>query len=251
MYCSNCGRENDDQARFCTSCGAPLEAMSKGIASRGDMGTVVMLTPGVWTSFRNGWRQMFKYFLELFLIGIIAWIISIPSGAYGWLKFDAVATGVLGFFALLYGLLIVGPVNYGVSFAFLKAASGDKLEIADMFAGFRNYWNAVLANLLVGAIVIIGFILLIIPGIIFACKLAFTPYLVVDRKMDVIEAIKASWSMTRGHAWKVFFIGLLSIPIVIVGLVLFIIGIIPAIMWVSLTFASLYHAVDLSKAKAS
>jgi uncharacterized membrane protein len=194
---------------------------------------------------------MFKYFLELFLILIIGWVIGMPSGAYGWFQFDAVVAGIFGFFALLYGLLIVGPVNYGVSFAFLKAARGDKLEITDMFAGFRNYWNAVLANLLVGAIVFVGFILLIIPGIIFACKLAFTPYLVVDRKMEVIEAVKASWSMTSGHAWKIFFIGLLSIPIVIVGLILLIIGIIPAIMWISLTLASLYHAVSLSKAEAS
>jgi uncharacterized membrane protein len=194
---------------------------------------------------------MFKYFLELFLIGIIAWVISIPSGVTGWFDFGIVASGILGFFALFYGLLIVGPVNYGVSFAFLKAARGNKLEITDMFAGFRNYWNAVLANVLVGAIVFIGFILLIIPGIIFACKLAFTPYLVVERKMDVIEAIKASWSMTRGYAWKVFFVGLLAIPIAIVGLCLLLVGIIPAIMWISLAFASLYHAVSLSKVKAS
>jgi len=194
---------------------------------------------------------MFKYFLELLLIGIIVWVINIPSGVTGWFDFGAFAVGIFGFIGLLYGLLIVGPVNYGVSFAFLKAARGNKLEITDMFAGFRNYWNAVLANLLVGAIVFIGFILLIIPGIIFACKLAFTPYLVVDRKMDVIEAIKASWSMTRGHTWRVFFIGLLAIPIAILGLCLLLIGIIPAIMWISLTFASLYHAVSLSKANYS
>ena len=43
-----------------------------------------------------------------------------------------------------------------------------------------------MASLLVGVIVSIGFILLIVPGIVFACKLAFTPYLVVDRKMGVI-----------------------------------------------------------------
>lgn len=251
MKCIKCGHENDDQARFCASCGAPQEAVSGGVTTKQDTETVVILAPGVWSSFGNGWRQMFKYFLELLLIGIIGWVIGIPSGATVWAEGAAVAAGILVFFALFYGFLIIGPVDYGVSFAHLKAARGDKLEITDMFAGFRNYWNAVFANLLVGVIIFIGFILLIIPGIIFACKLAFTPYLVVDQKMDVIEAIKVSWSMTRGHAWKVFFIGLLAIPIVIVGLVLFIIGIIPAIMWIRLTLASLYHAVSLSKVEAS
>ena len=246
MYCTKCGHKNDDQDRFCASCGAPLDTVRGEVASKQDTGNVVILVPGIWSSFSNGWRQMFKYFLELFLIGIIGWVIGIPSGAGGWA--GGAAGGTLGFLAFVYGVLIVGPIDYGVSFAYLKAARGDKLEITDMFQAFQNYGNAVLANILVGVLVFIGLVLLIIPGIIFACKLAFTPYLVVDQKMGVIEAMKGSWSMTRGHAWKVFFIGLLAIPIGIVGLVLFIIGIIPAIMWIKLTFASLYHAVSLSKA---
>ena len=104
--------------------------------------------------------------------------------------------------------------------------------------------NAVLANLLVGVIVIIGFALLIVPGIIFACKLAFTPYLVVDRKMAVIEAVKESWRMTGGHSWKVFLIGLLGIPVCIAGLICLGVGVIISIMWITLAFASLYHAVS-------
>jgi hypothetical protein len=33
-------------------------------------------------------------------------------------------------------------------------------------------------------------ILLIVPGIIFACKLAFVPYLVVDRKLEPSKPLK-------------------------------------------------------------
>ena len=203
--------------------------------------------PGVGSSYKNGWRQLWKYFLELFLIGIIGFLIGIPTGMGGWSQGIATATGVLGFFGLVYSVLINGPVQYGVAFAYLKAARGDKLEIKDMFEAFKNYWNAVLASLLVFVIVIIGLILLIVPGIIFACKLAFTPYLVVDRKMEVMEAIRESWRMTGGHAWKVFLIGLLAIPIGIAGLICFGVGIIVAIMWVTLAFASLYHAVSMSR----
>jgi len=189
---------------------------------------------------------MWKHFLELFLIGIIGLVISIPSGIGGWAREWAAAVSVLGVLGFFYSILIVNPIDYGISFAYLKAARNDKLEIRDMFEAFRNYWNAVLANLLVGAIVIVGLFLLIIPGIIFACKLAFTPYLVVDRRMTVIEAVKESWRMTNGHAWTVFLIGLLAIPISIVGLICLVVGIIPAIMWITATFASLYHAVSVS-----
>ena len=68
--------------------------------------------------------------------------------------------------------------------------------------------------------------------------------------MGVIEAVKESWRMTSGHAWKVFLIGLLSIPIGIAGLICFGVGIIIAIMWINLAFASLYHAVSLGEASA-
>ena len=204
----------------------------------------VKLAPGVGSSYSNGWRQMWRYFLELFLIGIIALVISLPSGLG---RFDAEGgAAILGILAIAYGILIVNPVEFGVAFAYLKAARGDKLEIKDMFEAFRNYWNAVLANLLVSIIVGVGLVLLIVPGIIFACKLAFTPYLVVDRKMGVIEAVKESWRMTGGHAWKVFLIGLLAIPICIAGLICFGVGVIISIMWITLAFASLYHAVAIA-----
>ena len=213
-----------------------------------DKGSVVqssvVVAPGVGSSYGHGWQQLWKYFLELLLIGIIGFVILIPSGMGGW-SGDAGAR-ILGIIGFVYGILIVGPVLYGVLFAHLKAARADKLETKNMFEASGNYWNAVLANILVTAIVIIGLALLIVPGIIFACKLAFTPYLVVDRKMEVIEAIRESWRMTNGHAWKVFFIGLLAIPIGIAGLICFGVGIIVSIMWIILAFASLYHAVSAS-----
>ena len=202
--------------------------------------------PNVTSSYGNGWRKMKKYFFELFLIGIIGLIIGIPSGMGKSGGDKAAVVSVLGIVAFFYGILFGAPTDYGVSFAYLKAARNDKPEVRDMFEAFRNYWNAVLANLLVGAIVFFGFFLLVIPGIIFACKLAFTPYLVVDRRMAVIEAVKESWRMTNGHAWTVFLIGLLAIPISIVGLICLVVGIIPVIMRITATFDSLYHAVSVS-----
>ena len=204
------------------------------------------LTPGVFSAYGYGWGHLWKHFLELFLIMIVGIIIGIPTGMGGWGS-GASAVGILGFLGFAYGILISGPVDYGISFAYLKAARGDKLEIKDMFEAFKNYLNTVLANLLVAVIVIIGFVLLIVPGIIFACKLAFVPYLIVDRKMEVIAAIKESWRMTGGHAWKVFLIGLLAIPIFIAGLICFGVGVIISILWVTIALASLYHAVAMSE----
>ncbi len=236
MQCKSCGQYNAPEARYCLNCGATLMATVEKFS---------LTTVGA--SYGNGWRQLWKHFLELFLIGVIALLIGLPSGIGGWFEDIAVAGAIFGFLGLVYGILINGPVDYGVAFANLKAARGDKLEIKDMFEAFKNYWNAVLASLLVFVIIIIGLIIFIVPGIIFACKLVFTPYLVVDRKMEVIEAIKESWRMTGGHSWKVFFIGLLAIPVIIAGLICFGVGVIISFMWINITLASLYHAVSMSR----
>jgi len=203
--------------------------------------------PGVGSSYSNGWQQLKKYFLELLLITVIGMVIGTPFGLFR-IDVDTIGAGaaILGIFGFAYGLLLVQPVDYGISFANLRAARGDKLEIKDMFEAFKDYINVVLANLLSGAIIAIGLVLLIVPGIIFACKLAFVPYLVIDRKMEAVEAVKESWRMTGGHAWKVFFIGVLAVLLSIAGLICFGVGIIFAIIWIRLAFASLYHAVATS-----
>jgi uncharacterized membrane protein len=204
--------------------------------------------PGVLSSYGNGWRQLWKYFLELFVIGVIAFFIGLPSAVMSHGAQELECAGImLALMAMAYGILLTNPIEYGVSFTYLKAARGDQLKIKDMFEAFQNYWNAVLANLLVGVIILFGFFLLIVPGIIFACRLAFVAYLVVDRKMEVIPAVKESWRMTRGHANKVFLMGLLAIPIVIAGLICLLVGIIPAVMWIQTAFASLYYAVSSSE----
>ena len=241
MQCGVCGQDNPPGAHFCSVCGNTLVAN-------------VELLPviGVCSSYVNGWRRLWKHFLMLFLIGIISGLISLPSHVLSHVEVLKVigerigGTGVAAALSLslAYGLLLSKPIGYGVSFAYLKAARNDPLDVRDMFEGFCTYWNAVLASLLVGVIVGIGVLMLIVPGIIFGCRLAFTPYLVVDRGMRVIDAVEESWRMTRGHALKVFLVGLLGIPIAIVGLMFCGVGIIIAVMWIKLAFASLYHAVS-------
>jgi uncharacterized membrane protein len=204
--------------------------------------------PKVGACYRNGWRKLWKYFLELLIIAIVSFVISLPGhGLSAAKELGGVAAVFCGILSLAFTLLLSWPISYGVSFASLKAARGDDLKVKDMFDVFQNYLNAVLANLLVAVIVGIGFFLLIVPGIIFACKLAFTPYLVVDRKMDVVEAVKESWRMTRGYTGRIFLIGLLAFPICIAGMACLVVGIIVSIMWISLAFASLYHSVSVQE----
>ena len=195
------------------------------------------LVPEVGSCYRYAWSRLWKYFLELLLIFIISVALGVPGGIGSWVP-------ALNFLTWIYNILIGGPVEFGVSYANLKAVRDTKPEAQDIFEAFKTYWNSVLASLLTTIIVGIGFVLLIVPGVIFACKLAFVPYLIVDRKMEAVEAVKASWRLTNGHALDIFLMFLLAIPIILAGLIALVVGVIPAAMWVTLSFASMYHSVS-------
>jgi uncharacterized membrane protein len=199
--------------------------------------------PGVGSSYSHAWNRLWKTFWELLIIAIIGWAFSIPASIPSWFGIDGM-TGGWNLFTTAYNILVITPLGYGISYAYLKSARGETPEINHIFEGFRNWGNAILAGILTGLIIFAGFILLVIPGIIFACKLAFVPYLLTERKVDATSAIKESWRMTNGHAGTIFLIGLLGIPIAIAGLICFGIGIIIAVMWITLAGASLYYAVS-------
>lgn len=189
--------------------------------------------PSASEAYGYAWNELRRCFLELLLIGVVWALLSAPSG---WLQESLLGTA--------YHVLVLAPVGFGGMYAFLRAARGGTPEVGDLFVAFRkDYVQAVLASLLMGALIGIGFVLLVVPGFIAMVRLAWVPYLVTDEGLDAIGAVRASWERTRGYGWTIFGIFLLAIPIVLVGVLLLVVGAIPALMWVQLASAVLYAAV--------
>jgi hypothetical protein len=221
------------------------------------------LSPTFGDSFGTGWSVMMDNFLRLFLLVIIIGIIAAPFkmghikidpsdfhwAPWHWNHFIRFSTfGILaifyGLFAMLYAFLVAPVFQYGADLMFVHAVRKVKPDFETLIKGFtENYLSIILANLLVIALVVLGLFALIIPGIIIACRLVFVPYIVMDKKLDPIEAVETSWRMTRGHGWTIFFMGFTSFFLVIFGLLMLIIGIFPAIIWICSSFASLYESV--------
>lgn len=248
----------------------------------------IMFHPGVGSSYDNGWRQLWRNFGSLLLTGIIVFLLIVPVAFVTTVIFTFVIrdslpnyTGTLsgffdeasvwGFYIVIYILNIVYfmPLSFGLLFVYMTAARGNRVELGNIFASFKNYGNVVLVGILYfvlygGASILLELItrhlpvlgiLLTLAWVVFAtiiiCKLAFVPYLLLDKKMKAIDSIRTSWTMTNGHAGKVFLIGLLSIPVVIAGLICLLVGVIISYMWITMAIGSLYHAVNTSvKVKA-
>lgn len=235
------------------------------------------LVPGFGNSFSAGWRVMSDNFLRLFLVIIV---LSIITGPMKMFKFDfnlsdlhklpfnfsqhfghsasqIFRLGTLGIFAgffaligMLYTFLVVPIFEYGGDMIFVQAVRKIKPDFEYLIKGFmENYLHIVLANLLVFALVVLGLFALIIPGIIIGCRLAFVSYIIMDKKLDPIEAVELSWRLTKGHGWQIFFMGFVSIFICIFGLMMLIVGIFPAIIWICSSFAALYESVLREKEK--
>ena len=227
------------------------------------------LKPTFSNSFGNGWDAGFgNSFLTLFLVVILIGLIEAPAQFFQFrlnasdfghhfyqmhmlrsgLEALGILAGLIALFALAYGLLLVPVFKYGSKLMFVKATRGIRPDFDCLIQGFReNYLYIILAHLLVIALIGMGLIALIIPGIIVACRLAFVSYLVMDKKLDPIAAVEESWRMTKGHAWTIFFMAITSMFIILGGLILLIVGVFPALVWVKSSFASLYNAVLLEK----
>ncbi|MEI6455205.1 MAG: hypothetical protein WCO93_02860 [bacterium] len=201
--------------------------------------------PSVSGAFGHGWETMKKNFPELLLVIFLQILIAVPVGIGNF--FLPVPPSFFNFsslFSIVYGLVVLTPVSYGCYGIFLKAVRGESYKVTDMFFAFQQIWQIIIANLLVGLIVGAGFVLLIVPGIIFACKLAFVPFLVIDKKLDAAEAIRQSWSMTRGFTGTIFLMGLISCFIALAGIICLFVGIFPAVIWIELAFAGIYWIVS-------
>jgi len=203
------------------------------------------LIPTAGEAYGVSWNIMWKSFVGLLAVTIIHAIISGPTAMFQW-KVDEIEWFLVPFtlFAVGFGIFVAGPIGYSTNWVFLKAVRGEKYDIQDMFAVFqKNYWNAVAANVVVSLIIGIGIVMLIVPGIIFAVRLAFVPYLVIDREMELTEALTRSWEMTKGYGGQIFLMGILAFFIAIGGLIILFFGVIISMIWIRTAFATMYQAV--------
>lgn len=119
---------------------------------------------------------------------------------------------------------IVGSIiSMGIISISLKFVDGKKPILKNIFYT-KNIFNFLLASIIRTVIIVAGFILLIVPGIIFAIKLQYSEYLIVDKGLDAVSSLKKSWEMTKGVKWNLFLLALLLCLINILGALALVVG---------------------------
>ncbi|MEB3231143.1 MAG: hypothetical protein VKJ64_09045 [Leptolyngbyaceae bacterium] len=127
----------------------------------------------------------FIVYLLLSLIGSVL-IFVLPENA-------AIAISLINFADLLFTyFLLAGLYQFGLNLVQERNPS-----VGDLWSqSSSTLLNFILVSILVGLIVFLGFLLLIIPGIILALKYSMVWQLVVDQGLGPLEAMEKSSRIT-------------------------------------------------------
>jgi uncharacterized membrane protein len=92
----------------------------------------------------------------------------------------------------------------------------------------RPFWKYTGTAILFGIIFLAGLILIIVPGIIWGIMFGYATYLVIDKGLWPMEALKESRRITYGYKWKLLLLGIFSVLIAIVGAICLGVGLLVA-----------------------
>jgi hypothetical protein len=116
--------------------------------------------------------------------------------------------------------LLGGAYGWASTKVLIAAARGHQISFKD---SLPKQWLEpliyVATSFVVGTIVLIGLLFFIIPGLIFISWFALATYLVVDKGLTPIEAMKRSRELARGREWEVLGAAAITSSIALVRLV--------------------------------
>lgn len=169
-----------------------------------------------------GWEVMKKN-LPLFIgLCLISMFISSLQNALG-----SPSRGLfIGFRALLALCLqlVMIVVHMGWLYIALRLRDGRAVELRDVLTPLSQLADFLFAAILCGIIVTLGFVLLIVPGVIWAIRYCFVGMLIIDQKLDPLSAMRRSAELTAGVTGELFVFGLCLMGLNLLGAMAFGIG---------------------------
>lgn len=209
-----------------------------------DAFTVKSAVQAGWTGFKSRPWLFIHAGLILLALNIIV------SGSQNLVEENAeVLAGVPWGIVLLIGAPLVGAVAsilmaMGETSFFLRAHDDvHTARLRDLWHP-RSFLRFFLGSLLVGILVLLGLVLLIVPGIILGLALSFVTLLIIERNLGPIAAIKESARITKGKRWKLLLLGLANFGILILGIIALGVGLLVAIPVVWLSSVHAYRVLS-------
>lgn len=169
----------------------------------------------------------------------------------------AIISFTLGVFAMpmqqsVVGQIVVNLISIVLSAVFnlgyLKNLFQTLDGIEPQFSAYgqqsRKIITYIATSVLLSVIVILGMVLFIIPGIYLALRLQFASAFIVEEDAGIMESLKQSWKITEGQTMQLFLLMLVMIGIVLIGLIVFVVGIFFAIPIVYMMYCMTFRKLN-------
>lgn len=180
--------------------------------------------PSAFDLFKPSWEGVKLNIVELIMVFLVPMVVLsiyflIALAAAG-LSSDA-STGEVNIFgAILLGIGVLAAIVYAVLLGptlvhiQLKSARLQRVSYDDIWAASKKFWwRYLVLSLAVGLTILVGLILLIVPGIIFLRRYFLSSYALVDQDLGIGASMRASNKLSRGRAMSIF--GILGVNILI------------------------------------
>ncbi len=149
---------------------------------------------------KDSWKLFLankKFYLKTVLIfGLIAVVADMLSEDKSGRLVDLVLS-LISTVAYWYGTIILMKASLAVT-------SGKPITEETSRLSWSVVFSLLAGSILVGIGSFIGFILLVIPGVIFALRASLTQYIILDQNEKAVAAIKKSLALTKGYFWSFF-----------------------------------------------
>lgn len=134
--------------------------------------------------------------------------------------------GMLKILVNFIGRIVDMGLGLGMIHIMLKTVDGKKAVFSELFSQFKvrllvQYFGASIAYGIGSAV---GLILLIVPGVIVLIRYHFYGYALVDKGVNGLDALKTSWSITKGNTMTLLRFSFVIALINILGMLALVIG---------------------------
>lgn len=200
--------------------------------------------PGAWGIYKYSKAAIMRNINTYVVLLLISALINTFTNMLGGSKPSAML-----FIASTLSILLSVVISIAVIVVYLAGINNKKVSVSEALNGISKYIvNYVIAAIIVGAAAIASLLLFIVPAFFVIPRLVFAPYLVIDKDMSGVDAVQASWNMSKGHIGKVY--GIFGATLAMSLLAFTIIGIPFAIYFIVMYAAStavLYNYVANKK----
>ena len=174
---------------------------------------------------------------SIWKILIIALGISLAAGVVFGILFNSMDADFLD---SLLGILMM-PLGIGTTAFFVSLIESTDFEAKDLFKYYHDFVKIIGVTVLMGIVVMLGYICFVIPGIILTFSYSLVPIILIKKpELGIVETLKYSREKMQGHKLDAFVLGLSFIGWAILGTLTLGILYIWLFPYMQLTFTKFY-----------